>query len=67
MAVIYEQALAAYRNGDFDAAEAAFDHVLTLAPTDGPSRLMKGRISKYRAEHGSKVAAFDPVYKFDEK
>lgn len=65
MATMYEHALSLYRKGDFDGADMAFDHVLSLSPTDGPSRLMKGRIAKYRNEYAG--VHFDPVYKFDEK
>jgi adenylate cyclase len=67
IATIYEHALALYRTADFDAAEKAFDHVLSLNPSDGPSRLMKGRIEKYRTEYIGTESTFDPVYKFDEK
>jgi adenylate cyclase len=67
IATIYEHALALYRNADFDAAEKAFDHVLSLNPSDGPSRLMKSRIEKYRTEYIGTESTFDPVYKFDEK
>jgi hypothetical protein len=67
IATMYEHALALYRKGDFDGAEMAFDHVLSLNPTDGPSRLMKGRIIKYRGEHADQETAFDPVFRFDEK
>jgi hypothetical protein len=67
IASMYEHALTLYRKGDFDAAEMGFDHVLTLDPGDGPSRLMKTRIAKYRTEYAGDEARFDPVYKFDEK
>ncbi|MBI4475017.1 MAG: hypothetical protein HY646_20285, partial [Acidobacteria bacterium] len=67
IAAMYEHALALYRKGDFDAAEMGFDHVLSLSPADGPSRLMKGRIAKYRTEYAGVESHFDPVYKFDEK
>jgi adenylate cyclase len=67
IATMYEHALALYRKGDFDAAEMGFDHVLTLKPGDGPSRLMKTRIAKYRIEYRDPETHFDPVYKFDEK
>jgi hypothetical protein len=67
IATMYEHALALYRKGDFDGAEMAFDHVLSLAPGDGPSRLMKSRIAKYRMEYAGGDSHFDPVYKFDEK
>jgi adenylate cyclase len=67
IASMYEHALALYRKGDFDAAEMGFDHVLTLNPGDGPSRLMKSRIAKYRTEYAGDESHFDPVYKFDEK
>jgi adenylate cyclase len=64
---MYEHALALYRRGDFDGAEIGFDHVQSLNPSDGPSRLMKDRIKKYRKEFESAQTRFDPVYKFDEK
>ena len=64
---MYEHALALYRKGDFDGAEIGFDHVLSLNPSDGPSRLMKERIAKYRTVPAGDEAQFDPVYKFDEK
>jgi adenylate cyclase len=64
---MYEHALALYRKGDFDGAEIGFDHVLSLDPSDGPSRLMKDRIAKYREEYAGAETRFDPVYKFDEK
>jgi adenylate cyclase len=67
IATMYEHALALYRNGESDAADMAFDHVLSLNPLDGPSRLMKTRIARYRTESGVAGAHFDPVYKFDEK
>jgi class 3 adenylate cyclase len=67
IASMYEHALALYRKGDFDSAEIGFDHVLSLRPNDGPSKLMKGRISKYRMEYAVAGSNFDPVYKFDEK
>jgi len=67
IATMYEHALALYRKGDFDSAEMAFDHVLSLSPGDGPSRLMKSRIDKYRSADAGDETHFDPVYKFDEK
>jgi adenylate cyclase len=60
---MYEHGLSLYRKGDFDGAVMVFDHVLSISPGDGPSRLMKSRIAKYRAEQAS--AQFDPVFKFD--
>ena len=67
LAGIYEHALALYRRGQFDAADLAFDQVLLLNPNDGPTRLMKGRIVKYRLEYAGAASTFDGVYKFDEK
>ena len=64
---MYEYALALYRKGESDGAEMAFNHVLSLAPNDGPSRLMKNRIAKYRNEYAGDEVSFNPVYKFDEK
>ena len=49
-AVIYEHALEVYRKGDFEGAESGFDHVLSLNPNDGPAKLMKDRIAKFREE-----------------
>lgn len=65
VATMYEHGLSLYRKGDFDGAVMVFDHVLSISPGDGPSRLMKSRIAKYRAEQAS--TQFDPVFKFDEK
>ena len=67
IAMMYEHALKLYRKADFEAADMAFDHVLSLSSNDGPSRLMKNRISKYRMEYAGAISNFDPVYKFDEK
>jgi adenylate cyclase len=67
IATMYEHALSIYRSGDLASAEVAFDHVLSLSPNDGPSQVMKSRISKYRLEYARAGARFDPVYKFDEK
>ena len=67
LASMYERALGLYRKGSFDAADTAFDQILALNPADGPSHLMKSRISKYRKEYAGSESKFDPVYKFDEK
>ena len=67
IATIYEHALGLYREGDLEAAEGAFDHVLSLSPTDGPSRLMRGRITRHRQQHAQAESQFDPVFKFDGK
>ena len=65
IATIYGHALALYRTGDFVAAQTAFEHVLRLKPNDGPSSLIRSRISKYRTVYVG--MPFDPVYRFDEK
>jgi hypothetical protein len=67
IAAMYEHALSVYRSGDLASADVAFDHVLAVSPMDGPSRVMKNRISRYRAEYPRAGTNFDPVYKFDEK
>jgi class 3 adenylate cyclase len=67
IATIYEHALDLYGKGDFDGADMAFEHVLTLSPGDGPSRLMRTRIAKKRPEHSGDEAGFDSVYKFNAK
>jgi len=64
---IFENALALYRQADFDAADKEFDHVMSLRPGDGPSRMMKARIEKVRMEFTGAAATFDSVHKFDEK
>ena len=63
----FNHALELYRRADFDGAANAFDHVLTLRPGDGPSRMMKTRIEKVRVEFAGAAETFDPVHKFDEK
>ncbi|HYR42848.1 MAG TPA: adenylate/guanylate cyclase domain-containing protein [Terriglobia bacterium] len=67
IASMYEHALSVYRSGDLASADVAFDRVLAVSPKDVPSKVMKSRISHYRAEYGRAGANFDPVYKFDEK
>ena len=67
IAAMYEHALSIYRSGDLASADVAFDRVLAVSPKDVPSKVMKSRISKYRAEYARAGANFDPVYKFDEK
>lgn len=67
IATIYEHALELYGKGDLDGADMAFEHVLTLSPGDGPSRLMRTRIAKKRSELSSVEADFDSVYKFEKK
>ena len=64
---IFEHGLALYREADFDGADQAFDHVMKLVPEDGPSRMMKARVEKYRAEFVGARSEFDPIHKFDEK
>lgn len=44
----FEEALAAYRAGRWDAAEQGFRHCLALDPADAPSRLFCERIAAFR-------------------
>jgi class 3 adenylate cyclase len=67
LATNYESALALYRSGDLEAAEKGFDQALSHNPTDGPSRLMKGRISRYLQENAPQGSQFDPIFKFEAK
>jgi PAS domain S-box-containing protein len=45
LAATYEEALTAYRARNWAAARAGFDACLAIAPRDGPSTLMRARIS----------------------
>jgi class 3 adenylate cyclase len=47
---MYEHALELFRKGELDDAGMGFEHVLSLSPTDGPSRLMKGRLVRQGTE-----------------
>jgi class 3 adenylate cyclase len=48
----YEQALADYRRGDFEAASRSFFDCLELAPEDGPARAMLKRIERLAVAAG---------------
>jgi adenylate cyclase len=63
---MYEHALTLYRKDDLDGAEIGFDHVLSLAPNDGPACLMKDRIAKQRAKR-SDEPQIEPIFKFEER
>jgi class 3 adenylate cyclase len=63
---MYEHALALYRKADLDGAEIGFDHVLSLAPNDGPACMMKDRIAKQRAKR-SDEPQIEPIFKFEER
>jgi adenylate cyclase len=65
IATMYEHGLSLYRKSDFDGAVMVFDHVLSISPNDGPSRLMKNRIAKHRAEQTAETQ-FDPVFRFED-
>jgi len=64
---MYEHSLDLYRNGDIEGAEAGLDHVLSLEPSDGPSLLLKDRITKLHEEQAAAQNRPDPVFKFEEK
>jgi adenylate cyclase len=46
---LFAHGLAAYRERDWDGAEAKFQECLKLAPEDGPSRLFEQRVALLRA------------------
>jgi hypothetical protein len=43
-----------------------FDHILSVNPGDGPSRLMKTRVSKSRTDRTNEPQ-FDTVFKFEDR
>ncbi len=60
----YAEGLAAYRKADWAAAEAALRGVIEIAPQDGPSRELQGRIARLRADS---QPAWDGVWHAIEK
>ena len=66
LATMYEHGLALYRKGDFEGAAMVFDHILSVNPGDGPSRLMKTRVSKSRTDRTNEPQ-FDTVFKFEDR
>ncbi len=60
----YVTGLAAYRQGDWTAAAAAFDGAVALDPADGPSRKMLDRV---RALTATPPTSWDGVWKLDSK
>ena len=61
----FEAGLAAYRQRDWDAAEAAFAECLSMRPEDAPSKLFHQRVSELRA--GSPRADWDGVWHMTKK
>ena len=44
----FQDGLAAYRNGDWDGAEAAFVECLRIVPDDGPAAVFRERVATFR-------------------
>ncbi len=59
IALRYAEALEAFEKADFDRAAERLDAFLSLAPDDGPARLLRSRIETARTRPGG---AFDPVW-----
>jgi adenylate cyclase len=60
----FAEALAAYRAGKWDEAERAFGACLGIEPADGPSRVMRERVARLRA---NPPAQWDGVWRLEEK
>jgi adenylate cyclase len=60
----FSPALAAYRAGQWDAAEAAFKSCLEVVPTDGPSSIFLERVAKLRS---GGTAQWEGVWNLAEK
>ena len=58
--------LAAYRRGDWDAAEARFQACRDINPEDGPSRVFAARVRQFR-ESPPAADGWDGVWSFSEK
>jgi class 3 adenylate cyclase len=60
----FSPALAAYRAGQWDTAEAAFKSCLEVVPTDGPSSIFLERVAKLRS---GGTAQWEGVWNLSEK
>lgn len=61
----FEKGLSAYRDRDFDAAQAAFEHCLSFWPDDGVSSMFLRRIEHLRAD--PPPPDWDGVWELDHK
>lgn len=65
LAETYAAALARYRGRDWDGADRLLAECLGLAPEDGPSLRLRGRIAAFRA--APPPDGWDGVWRFDKK
>lgn len=63
--VFYGQGLLAYREGDWNGAEALFANALEAEPSDGPSAVMLTRCREFRAQ--PPAGRWDGVWAMDSK
>lgn len=61
---VWNEALAAYRNGNWSEAEEKLDSVLAVLPDDGPSKTLLERIREFKIQP---PASWDGVWRFKEK
>lgn len=62
---LYAEALAAYRRQDWSAASDLLTAALEIAPDDGPSKVMLGRVASFRAQPPAQD--WNGVWRFDQK
>ncbi len=62
---LYAEALAAYRRQDWITASDLLTAALEIAPEDGPSKVMLGRVASFRAQPPAQD--WNGVWRFDQK
>ena len=61
---VWDEALAAYRAGNWAVAEAKLNEVLAVLPEDGPSKTLLERIAEFKLVAPEK---WDGIWRFKEK
>ncbi len=62
---LYAEALGAYRRQDWVTASDLLTAALEIAPEDGPSKVMLGRVASFRAQPPAQD--WNGVWRFDQK